>query len=113
METVPRRGQAGAAFRDAVVEHRRHSSAGRPLSDVRSIGLFPDRFANGVGEFKNLEHAEPAAIARAAAAFAPAGALNGFAAPEAERAQSRVFGKIRPDERLWHFAAVAQLANQP
>src|ERR1700681_4468715 len=107
------RSQAGAAFRNAVVDHRRHSGADRGLIDFQPIGLFPDQFANLVGEFKNLEHADPAAIARTAAALASAGALNGFAAPQAERAQSRVFHKIGLDERLWYFAAVAQLANQP
>src|SRR6202011_641287 len=107
------RGQAGAAFRDAVVEHRRHSGADRRLIDLQSIGLFPDQFATGVGEYKNLEHAQPAAIACTTAALAAAGPLKRFAAPEAERAQPGVFGKIGLGERLWHFAAVAQLANKP
>src|ERR1700716_198260 len=101
------RGQAGAAFRDAVVEHRRHSGADRRLIDLQSVGLFPDQFANVVGEFKNLEHAEPAAVACATAALAAAGPLKRFAAPEAELAQPGVFGKIGLGERLWHFATVA------
>src|ERR1700736_4894114 len=88
------RGQAGAAFRNAVVEHRRHSGADRGLIDFQSVGLFPDQFANLVGEFKNFEHAEPAAIAGTAAALATAGPMKRFAAAEAERTQPRVFGEI-------------------
>src|ERR1700736_1365880 len=107
------RGQAGAAFRDSLCEHRGHSGADRPLIDLQSIGLFPDQFANVVGEYKNLEHAQPAAIACTTAALAAAGPLKRFAAPEAERAHPGVFGKTVLDERLGHFAAVAQLANKP
>ena len=110
-EYFRRRGQAGAAFRDAVIEHRRHSGADGRLVDFQSIGLFADQFANLIGEFKNLEHAEPAAIACATAAFATAGPLNGFAAAKTERAQLRIVGKIGLRERLWCFAAVAELAN--
>src|SRR6202022_3630499 len=88
------RGQAGAAFPAAFAEPRRHSGADPRLIDLQSIGLFPDQFANVVGEYKNLEHAQPAAIACTTAALAAAGPLIRFAAPEAERAHPGVFGKI-------------------
>src|SRR6202158_1255791 len=73
------RGQTGAAFRAAAFEHRCHPGADRRLIDLQSIGLFPDQFANVVGEYKNLEHAEPAAVACTTAALAAAGPLKGFA----------------------------------
>jgi hypothetical protein len=111
-EYFRRRGQAGATFRNAVIEHRRHSGAHRRLVDFQSIGLFPDQFAYLVGEYKDLEHAQPTAIAGAAAAFTPGRRLKRLAALEAERAEPRVFGEIGLGDCFWHFAAVAQLPNE-
>ena len=78
----------GAAFRDAVVEHRRHSAADRHLVDLQAVGLLADQFAKLVGELQNLEDAEAAAIAGAAATFATAGLVNHLAAMKAEALQA-------------------------
>src|SRR3981081_3293459 len=91
----------------------RHAGANRRLIDFQSVGLFTDQFANLVGELKNLEHAEPAAIACTTAAFATAGRLNSFAARKTARAHPGVVGKIGSGELFWYFAAIAELAKKP
>ena len=65
-----------------------------------TIGLFADQRANFVGQFEYLEHAKPAPIAGAAAAFATARRLQDFAGTKAERTQPRILGEIRINERL-------------
>ena len=49
---------------------------------------------------EHLEHAEPAAIARAAAAFASGRKMNGLAGPKAERGKPRVLGELRLGQLL-------------
>src|SRR6202044_2168319 len=93
-ENLRGRGQSGAAFRDAVVKHRRHPGADRHLVDLQPVGLFPDQFAKVVGQFENLEPTEPAAIAEAAAALAAARLLQRLAGAEPERTEPWVFGEI-------------------
>ena len=93
-ENLRGRGQSGAAFRDTVVKHRRHSGPDRHLVDLQPVGLFPDKFAKIVGQLENLEDAQPAAIAEAPAALTAARLLEYFSWAEAERSETRVFGEI-------------------
>jgi hypothetical protein len=78
-----RRRQAGAAFGDAVPDHRRHPGSDRQLVDLVTIGLFADQRANFVGQLEHLEHAQPAPITGAAATLAAARRMKDFSGAKA------------------------------
>src|SRR6185295_15710261 len=74
--------------------------------------LLSDQAAQLIVALEYLEHAEPAAIAGAAAALAADGCMNGVAGREAERRKARIVRKVRPAENLPRPAALAELAHQ-
>src|SRR5689334_11898188 len=101
-ENLRRRRQSGAAFGDAVVEHCRHSAADCDLVDLQAVRLLSNQFAKLVCEFQNLEHAETAAIAGAAATLAAGGLVDSLATAKAEGCKSRILGKIGlAQDALW------------
>src|SRR5215468_1906423 len=89
-ENLRRRRQSGAAFGNAVVEHCRHSAADREFVDLQAVRLLANQLAKLVCELQNLEHAETAAIAAAAATFTAAWLVDDLAAAKTEGRKPRI-----------------------
>ena len=88
------RCDAGAAFGDGVVDHRRHAGAARGEVDRAAIRLRPDEFVGLALQFEHFENAVAAAIADAAAALAAGRFIDAIVRLEAERAEARIGGDI-------------------
>jgi hypothetical protein len=90
-----RRRYSGSAFGNPIFNHRRHSSLHRGFVYRYGISLCVDKWAQLLRHLEDLEHADPAAIAGAAASFAFAGFENSLAYLQTYRAIARVGVKIR------------------
>src|SRR5579883_3352553 len=107
------RGYARPAFRNGVLHHRGHAAA--PCDIVQNVRIRgrSDEVAHFPRHFQDLEDADSAAIAEAAAAFAAARLPDHVAWAQAASLEPRVGGDIFSDQASFGLAALAENAHEP
>src|ERR1700722_6850171 len=88
------RGHAGAAFGDAVFDHRRHAFAPRQFFDFRAVAARAHALPDAGRDFENFEESLAAAIAGEAAPLAAPVMMEHLSNAKAEDFESFVAGDV-------------------